>query len=177
MGKWRQEKTCSLRGKSSIHGNRDEFPPPSPSFTGWEEGFVTSNQTKILNIDLEELLREDSDNEKESFILSDPSLRTQPNVHDSSKENNTEKKVDDSDKKVEPTTIVKKSDGTYKIKPQEVPREEESENDEASFSMSSVIQRVSPCLWSCQKIQKKQVARQEMKVWILMDLQLKDLGQ
>ena len=98
----------------------EDFPPPRPVFSGWEEASVTSNQTKILDIDLEELLREDSDN----YILSDPSLRTQSNVHDSSKENDTENSVDDSDKKVEPTTIVKGSDGKYKIKPQEVLRED-----------------------------------------------------
>ena len=40
------------------------------------------------------------------------------------------------DKKVEPTTIVKGSDGTYKIKPQEVRREEEFENNEGSFIFS-----------------------------------------
>ena len=35
-------------------------------------------------------------------------------------------------RKLEPTTIFKGSDGKYKIKPQEVLREEESENDEGS---------------------------------------------
>ena len=91
MGKGRKDKNLPLRDNSSNPGDRDDFPPPSPVFSGWEEASVTSNQTKILDIDLEELLREDSDN----YILSDPSLRTQSNVHDSSKENNTEKQAKD----------------------------------------------------------------------------------
>ena len=96
MGKGRKDKNLPLWDNSSNLGNRDDFPPPSPVFSGWEEASVTSNQTKILNIDLEELLREDSDNN----VLSDPSLRTQSNVHNSSKENNTENPVDEFDKTI-----------------------------------------------------------------------------
>ena len=96
MGKGRKDKNLPLRDNSSNPGNRDDFPPPSPVFSGWEEASVTSNQTKILDIDLEELLLEDSE---DNNILSDPSLRTQSNVHDSSKENNTENPVDNFEKK------------------------------------------------------------------------------
>ena len=62
------------------------------------------NSKKIPEHDLEELLGKDSDNDKECFILSDSSLWTQPNVHDSSKENNTEKQ-EDVEKKVLQTQL------------------------------------------------------------------------
>ena len=42
------------------------------------------------------------------------------------------KLVEDSDKKVKPTRSIKVSDGVYKVKPQEVLREEESDNEDVS---------------------------------------------
>ena len=50
MGKWREDKNSPLPFLVTH---------PSWSFTVWEEASVSSNKTKILNIDFEENLRED----------------------------------------------------------------------------------------------------------------------